>query len=160
MDDAVTTGVGFGTPMTGTFGTVSVTGAHGTIPAVAATTCTPTTGDTPVALNCLSAGKHTVFVRALDSAGNWGVVGSVILNLPKTGPATTNGSMADTPANGKVAVDVSATGDDSAAGGTITAAEYFIDTAGTDGTGTSMTLNRTATVVSEDATFTAAADHG
>ena len=48
----------------------------------------------------LDAGKHTVFVRALDAAGNWGVVGSVIFNLPKTGPQTTNGSVADVPANG------------------------------------------------------------
>ena len=32
VDDAVTTGVGFGVPMTGTFGTVDVTGATGTIP--------------------------------------------------------------------------------------------------------------------------------
>ncbi|HEY3629715.1 MAG TPA: multicopper oxidase domain-containing protein [Jatrophihabitantaceae bacterium] len=155
VDDAVTTGVGFGTPMTGGFGAVSVTGAHGTIPAVAAT-CTPST----VALNCLSAGKHTVYVRALDSAGNWGVVGSAVLNLPKTGPATTNGSVADSPANGTVDVAVSATGDDTAAGGTITGAEYFIDAVGADGTGLPVARNRTAMVVSLDATLTAATVHG
>ena len=103
IDDAVTTGVGFGHADDGDVRHRAVTGAHGTIPAVAATTCTPTTATLPVALSCLDAGKHTVFVRALDSAGNWGVVGSVILNLPKTGPATTNGSVADTPANGTVA---------------------------------------------------------
>ncbi len=33
VDDAVTTGVGFGTPMTGPFGTVDVAGVSGTIPA-------------------------------------------------------------------------------------------------------------------------------
>ena len=56
-------------------------------------------------LDALDAGRHTVFVRALDSAGNWGVVGSAILNLPKTGPQTTNGSLADVPANGSQDVD-------------------------------------------------------
>jgi hypothetical protein len=154
VDDAASTGVGYGTPMSGPFGAVSVTGAVGTIPAAA--TCTPTT----VALNCLSAGKHTVFVRSLDSAGNWGVVGSAVLNLPKTGPATTNGSAADSPANGTVPVTVSATGDDTAAGGTITGAEYFIDTVGADGTGLPVSRNRTATVVSLDATLLAATVHG
>lgn len=142
IDDAVTTGVGFGTPMTGTFGAVDVAGASGTI----------TTG----VLDGLAAGKHTVFVRALDSAGNWGVVGGVILNLPKTGPQTTNGTVTATPANGTLDVSVSATGDDSNAGGTITDAEYFLDTVGANGTGTTVTLNRTATVVSEDAVMPAA----
>ena len=143
VDDAVTTGPGFGTPMTGTFGTVDVANATGTI--------------STAVLDALDAGRHTVFVRALDSAGNWGVVGSAILNLPKTGPQTTNGSLADVPANGSQDVAVSATGDDRGAGGTITDAEYFLDTAGANGTGTSMTRNRTATVVSEDATIAAAA---
>ncbi|GAA1133414.1 hypothetical protein GCM10009630_34480 [Kribbella jejuensis] len=137
IDDAVTVGPGFGTPMSLPGTGVSITGATGTI--------------STAVLGALDAGRHTVFVRALDAAGNWGVVGSAILNLPKTGPQTINGSIADVPANGAVAVSVSATGDDSDAGGLITAAEYFVDTAGTDGTGTPMTLNRTATVVSEDA---------
>ena len=44
---------------------------------------------------------------------------------------------------------VSATGDDSTAGGTITDAEYFLDTVGTGGTGTTVPRNRTATIVSE-----------
>ena len=142
IDDAVTTGVGFGTPMTGAFGGVSVAGSSGTI--------------TTAVLDGLAAGKHTVFVRALDSAGNWGVVGGVVLNLPKTGPQTTNGTVTATPANGTLDVSVSATGDDSNAGGTITDAEYFLDTVGANGTGRTMTRNRTATVVSEDAVIPAA----
>lgn len=142
IDDAVTVGAGFGTPMSLPASGVSVTGATGTV--------------TTAVLAALDAGRHTVFVRALDAAGNWGVVGSVILNLPKTGPQTTNGSIADVPANGTVAVSVSATGDDSDAGGVINAAEYFLDTAGTDGTGTPLTLNRSATVVSEDVDLTPA----
>jgi len=142
VDDAVTTGPGFGTPMTGAFGAVTVTGATGSIPTAA--------------LSALDAGKHTVYVRALDSAGNWGVIGSAILNVAKSGPQTTNGSATISPANGEMDVEVSATGDDSAVGGTITAAEYFIDTVGANGSGTAMTRNRTASVVSVDATIAAA----
>jgi FtsP/CotA-like multicopper oxidase with cupredoxin domain len=142
IDDAVAVGPGFGTPMSLPAGGVTITGATGTV--------------TTAVLAALEAGRHTVFVRALDAAGNWGVVGSVILNLPKTGPQTINGSVADVPANGTVAVSVSATGDDSAAGGLITAAEYFLDTATADGTGTPVSLNRSATVVSEDVDLTPA----
>ncbi|HEY0689648.1 MAG TPA: multicopper oxidase domain-containing protein, partial [Kribbella sp.] len=142
IDNAVVTGVGFGTPMTLPGGGVSITGATGTI--------------TTAVQDALDAGKHTVFVRALDAAGNWGVVGSAIFNLPKTGPQTINGSIADVPANGKVAVTVSATGDDTDAGGVITNAEYFLDTVGTSGAGTAMTLNRSASVVAEDVTLSAA----
>ncbi|HEY2041745.1 MAG TPA: multicopper oxidase domain-containing protein [Jatrophihabitans sp.] len=154
VDDAVTTGAGFGVPMSATFGTVNVTGAQGTIPATAITACTAS--PPPVSLNCLAAGKHTVFVRALDAQGNWGVIGTAIFNLPKTGPQTTNGSIQDVPTNGAADVSVSATGDDSDAGGNITAAEYFLDNVGANGTGLVMARNRTATVVSETATITAA----
>jgi hypothetical protein len=83
-------------------------------------------------------------------------VGAVVLNLPKTGPQTINGSVTDSPTDGTQDVAVSATGDDSDAGGTITDAEYFVDTAGADGHGTAMTVNRSAAVVSEDATMAAA----
>ena len=81
-------------------------------------------------------------MRGLDSAGNWGVVGSAILNLPKTGPQTTNGSLVDRPGERRRTGRISATGDDSAAGGTITGAEYFLDTVGLDGHGTPLTVNR------------------
>jgi hypothetical protein len=142
IDDAVTTGPGFGTPMSLPGSGVSVTGATGSI--------------TTAVLAALDAGRHTVFVRGLDAVGNWGVVGSVILNLPKTGPQTINGSISDVPANGSVAVSVSATGDDTDAGGVITAAEYFLDTVGTSGTGTPLALNRSASVVAEDVDLPAA----
>ena len=155
VDDAVTVGVGFGSPMTGGLRRGRRDGATGTIPATAAD-CTPANGAVPLALSCLDAGKHTVFVRALDSAGNWGVVGSAVLNLPKTGPATTNGSAADVPANGERDVTVTATGDDRAAGGTITAAEYFLDTAGAYGTGAPWPATAPRSVVSETATVSAA----
>jgi len=119
-------------------------------------TCTPATGPVPVTLECLSAGKHIIYVRGQDSALNWGVVGSVVLNLPKTGPATRAGSTTPARANGSTAIAVSATGDDSDADGVIDGAELFLDTLGTDGSGTPMTLNRSAAIVSEDLTIPAA----
>lgn len=154
VDDAVSTGPGFGLAMTGTFGgkTADVTG---TIPAQA----TPAQCDStapPIDLHCLTSAKHTVFVRGLDDQGNWGVVGSVILNVAKAGPQTVGLSVAPSPTNGKVNVTLSGTGDDSAAGGTVTDAEYFLGTVGADGSGTAMTLNRVATKVAETATIPAA----
>ena len=83
-------------------------------------------------------------------SGNWGVVGSAVLNLPKTGPSTLAGAVDRQVTNGSSPLAVSATGDDSAADGTITDAEMFLDTAAADGTGLAMTLNRSGTVVSED----------
>jgi len=142
IDDAVTTGPGTSTITANpgvVFGTVTVTGATFTI--------------TQATLNGLDAGKHTVFVRAHDTAGNWGVVGATIFNLPKTGPQTTNGSATPTPANGTLDVAISATGDDTSAGGTIDRAEYSVDTPpalGSGGSGVAMTLSRIAAVVSED----------
>lgn len=155
IDDAVTTGPGFGVGMTGTFGS-QIVAVTGTIPA-SATTVQCAQVPAPVDLGCLQAGKHIVYVRGHDAAGNWGVIGSAVLNLPKVGPQTINGSTKPSPANGTVSVKISATGDDSAAGGKITAAEYFIGTAGANGTGTGMTLSRQATVASETATLSASA---
>jgi FtsP/CotA-like multicopper oxidase with cupredoxin domain len=127
----------------------------GTIP-VSGGSCTPETGPVPVTLECLSAGKHIIYVRGQDAANNWGVVGSVVFNLPKTGPATRNGSTTPSPANGRTAISVSATGDDSDADGVIDRAELFLDAVGADGSGLAMTLNRSATIVSEDVDIAAA----
>jgi FtsP/CotA-like multicopper oxidase with cupredoxin domain len=131
----------------------------GTIP-VSGGSCTPETGPVPVTLECLSAGKHIIYVRGQDAANNWGVVGSVVFNLPKTGPATRNGSTTPSPANGRTAISVSATGDDSDADGVIDQAELFLDAVGANGSGLPMTLNRSATVVSEDVDIPAALASG
>ena len=104
----------------------------------------------------LEAGKHLIFVRAQDSAGNWGVVASAVFNLPKVGPQTTSGSASDNPTNGSSDVDITATGDDRALGGNIDQAEYSIDVAAAPGAGTPMTLNKVAPLVSESATIPAA----
>ncbi len=132
-----------GSPMTLAASAVSTT-ATGTIPA--SVLANPT----------FAAGKHIVYVRAKDALGNWGAVGSIVLNVPKQGPATTGGTLSPSITNGTVPIDISATGDDSLAGGKVTTAEYFVDTAplpAAYGTGIAMTTNRTATVVSVDATF-------
>ncbi len=151
--DDPTTAPGFGLPMTGTFGspTAHVTGSIPVSPDAAG--CTPATGPTPVALDCLDAGKHVIYVRGQDSVGNWGVVTSVVLNLAKAGPATTAGTTNPAPANGAKAIAISATGDDTSAEGTITDAEYFVDSVGAPGAGRPMKLNRVAAVVSETATL-------
>ncbi len=134
---------GSGMTMTVTDTTAVTTSATGTIPA------------SVLAAATFAAGKHIVYVRGEDSKNNWGVVGSAVLNVPKTGPATTGGTATPTPTNGAAAIDISATGDDSTAGGKITAAEYFLDTPGANDAGTAMLVNRLATVVSADATLPA-----
>lgn len=131
----------------------------GSIPA-AGSTCTPDTGPVPVTLECLSAGKHIVYVRGQDAAHNWGVVGSVVLNLPKTGPLTRDGSTTPAPANSKTAIRISTTGDDSSAEGVVDGAEIFLDEVGANGSGIAMTVNRSADIVSEDLTIPAALASG
>ncbi len=146
IDDTATNPVApsTGVPMTLATPNQVTSSATGTIPA--SVLSAPT----------FQAGKHIVYVRGKDSVGNWGLVGSVVLNVPKAGPATTYGSVTPAITNASAPIDISATGDDSVAGGTVIAAEYFLDSppASTDnGHGTSMTINRAASVVSVDATL-------
>ncbi|MDT5029657.1 MAG: hypothetical protein QOE61_6583, partial [Micromonosporaceae bacterium] len=127
---------GFGTGPT-------VTGASATIPTSVLTT--------------LTQGLHTIFVRAHDGGGNWGVVGSTTLNLSTTGAATTGVVLTPNPTKGSGSIEVSATGDDTSLGGTVTAAEYFVDATGTNASGTAMTLAMMgATSTAENATIPAA----
>ncbi|MFQ5891706.1 MAG: hypothetical protein ACE5HW_02795 [Candidatus Methanofastidiosia archaeon] len=59
--------------------------------------------------------------------------------VDSTGPQTSNTSVSQDPTNCATSVTLTATVDDSTTGNSnIQAAEYFIDTVGTDGTGTSM----------------------
>ena len=127
VDDAGSVGPGNGIPMTGSFGSVTVTGATATIPA------------SVLADPSFAAGRHVVYVRAKDAATNWGVVGSVAINVPKRGPLTTGGSLTPNPANGSTTMKLTATGNDSGFGGQVTAAEYFLDPA-TNPDGTFQTI--------------------
>lgn len=108
-----------------------------------AVVATITTAD----LAALSAGDHTFYVHGSD--GTWGAVNFAALHLDKLGPATGGLSLAPNPSDGSVEVFVSATGDDSATGGSnITAAEYFIGAPGADGTGTALAVNLASPVAS------------
>ena len=99
-------------------------------------------------------GSHTLYVHGQDSAGNWGAFSSVLVNGgDTTGPATTGLTLTPNPSNGTVNMALSATGNDSASGGsTIAAAEYTID----GGTAVSMVVNLPATIASLDASIPAA----
>ena len=67
-------------------------------------------------------------MRGQDANGNWGPFASTVLNLDKTGPATTGLSLAPNPSDGTVSVNLSATGNDTATGGSnVTTAEYWVD---------------------------------
>ena len=134
---------GTGTPFTGAFGTPAVAGAIATL----------STSD----LTKLSQGRHTLWVRAHDSAGNWGVVNSVTVNLAVTGAVTTGPTVTPNPVGGLVDLSLAATGDDTALGGTVTAAEYFVDAAGANGDGQPMTLAAAGAAITAESTTIPAA---
>jgi hypothetical protein len=101
-----------------------------------------------------AAGTHVVYVRGQDAAGNWGAFATTSITIgDRTGPATSAVVVNPARTTGSVNVAISATGDDSATGGSnVTAAEWFIDTVGADGSGItaghSLTPNKAAAVVS------------
>ena len=92
----------------------------------------------------LSIGAHVVTVRSQDQFGNWGAISTISLQVIDTLPPTTSAVVAaPNPNNGYQgystsvqAVRVTASFSDVATGGSnITAAEGFLDTVGTTGTG-------------------------
>ncbi|MFD2764984.1 multicopper oxidase domain-containing protein [Micromonospora eburnea] len=101
-------------------------------------------------LGTLTQGRHTVWVRGHDVAGNWGVVGSTTLNLAVTGAVTTAVSLSPNPTNGTGDIAISATGDDRGLGGTVTDAEYFVDATGPSGSGRPLTLANPGAAVSAE----------
>jgi hypothetical protein len=142
--DSLSVAEGTGTPFTGgTFGTPTVTGATAQ---VASST-----------LRGLPPGRHTVYVRAQDAAGNWGPVGSAVFTMNASGPVTSGLAVSPAPTNGTADLALSGTGDDSALAGTVTAAEYFLDAAGAEGTGSALALSPAggAAIVAETATIPA-----
>jgi hypothetical protein len=129
-----------------------VAAGFGAGPTVTGATATIPTGT----LTALTQGRHTLYARGHDAAGNWGVVGSITLTLSKTGAVTTGVLLAPNPTGGTGDVALSATGDDTGLGGTVTGAEYFVDSAGANGAGTAMSLDLTgAAVTAETATIPA-----
>lgn len=92
----------------------------------------------------LSMGNHTVSVRSQDTFGNWGIVSTITLKVADTAaPTTSNVVASPNPNNGSMpfntsvpAVRVTASFSDVATGNSnLAAAEGFIDTVGTTGTG-------------------------
>ncbi len=91
----------------------------------------------------LTAGLYTVSVRSQDALGNWGIPATITLVVDQTGPTTSGVSASPNPNNGSwgfntsvQAVRVTASFSDAATGGSnIAAAEGFLDTVGTTGTG-------------------------
>ena len=97
-----------------------------------------------VTLGTLPSGNHTIFVRGQDANGNWGPFVSIILNLDKTGPATTGLGLNPNPSSGAEPVDLTATGDDTSTGGSnVTSAEYWVD----GGAHVAMTVNGAVSTV-------------
>jgi FtsP/CotA-like multicopper oxidase with cupredoxin domain len=80
----------------------------------------------------LTVGPHAISVRSQDALGNWGtpVAGTLTIISPVTASAVV---ATPNPTNGAVNVTLTATVANA------TAAEYFIDAVGADGTGTAMT---------------------
>lgn len=84
-------------------------------------------------------GYYIFYVRGMDSAGNWGFVASVVLNLDKTGPDSIGLSLSPEPSNGTSSVLLQATGDDHGNGRqNVVAGQYSID----GGPDQPMVLNR------------------
>ncbi len=100
-------------------------------------------------------GKHILYVRGQDEAGNWGQLSSVLVDGgDATGPATSAAKLRPNPSNGSAAVKVSATADDTDTGGsTIQAAEYTIDAVPPVDPVPNMTVNKNAVIASIDATI-------
>ncbi len=130
---------------------LDVLGAEGSGTSIPVPTTPSARFDLDVALSVPS-GEHIVYVRGKD-AGTWGPLSSVLVDGGDAGGPTTRSPLL-TPGltNGSTAVAVSATGDDSASGGSnIQAAEYTLD----GGPAVAMAVNAAAPVASLDGTIPA-----
>lgn len=99
-------------------------------------------------------GDHTYYVHGQDDLGNWGPVSSVIFHSPDAaGPATRGLSLDPDPTNGTKDLNLGATGDDTATGGSaVTDGEYTID----GGAPVAIPSNGAGTVAALDAVIPAA----
>ena len=115
-----------------------------------------TEGLTSIPAPAVGSGAHVLYVRSQDSEGNWGPLSSAMVDGGDTGgPTTKFPSLTPSLTNhdSTAGVAVSATGDDSASGGSnILAAEYWIDGEPPE----TMTVNNAAPIASLDAIIPAA----
>jgi hypothetical protein len=94
----------------------------------------------PATFQNLGEGRHTVYVHAKDAAGNWGTAVLATFVKDTLGPVTSSVKVSPSPAS--TAPTVTATIDDTSNGSSnLVAAEYFIDTLGTFGSGIVMTAS-------------------
>ena len=109
-----------------------------------------------ITVNALPSGNNIISVHGKDAAGNWGPFTTTTLVIDKVPPTVSGLTLTPSAAN-NTAVVVSATGNDTASGNSnIGGGEYFIDTAGTAGTGTAMTAGSASPNTSITATIPAA----
>jgi FtsP/CotA-like multicopper oxidase with cupredoxin domain len=111
----------------------------------------------------LSPGDHTLYLRGQDVNNNWGPfnLGTLRIEVSGSGPTTKALTLTPNPSAGDTEVLLSGTADDSATGNNnIIAGEYFIGAPGSDGSGTSMTVNITSPIASIDDTLSTAALSG
>ena len=108
------------------------------------------------AIQALSQGRHTVWIRAQDAAGNWGPLASGTMDVDKTGPTVTAASATPNPTGGAGSVILNASATDPVTGGTpaaapacaIMAAEWFDGADPGLGLGTAMSGTFGGTIVS------------
>ena len=130
---------GGGTAMSGTFTSASVS----------VTASANVTG--------LALGSHVVYLHGKDAANSWGPIMSVVFNVSPapdlTGPVASGLVANPNPTAGASTVSLTASISDVTTGNSnVAAAEYFVDTAGANGTGTAMTSTFTSPTVSVSAT--------
>lgn len=138
---------------------IDTVGAEGTgIPMTAVDGFFDSVNEDVMSATSIGAGPHTIYVRGMDSELNWGPLNSIQINGGDIdGPLTTGSTVNPNPTNGSADVTLSATGDDTTTGGSnISQAEYFIGTAGANGSGVPMTVNNAAPIASLDAVIPAA----
>ena len=108
--------------------TLGATGAGISMQAADGAFSTPTENvylDIPLAtVRQMTDGPHTLYVRGKDAAGNWGVAGSTVLTVDKTGPAIAGLSLTPNPTNGAAAVTLTGTVTD--AQSTVSSVEWFV----------------------------------
>lgn len=96
-------------------------------------------------LTSVAVGTHKVYVHGQDANNNWGAFVSYDLSVTAStgtdsiGPVTSNFTITPNPTAGAASATIAATISDTTTGGsTTTGAEYFINTQGTDGSGTAL----------------------
>ncbi|MDQ2757253.1 MAG: multicopper oxidase domain-containing protein [Actinomycetota bacterium] len=144
-----------------------VTPGGGSTMVVSDTTATSTTVTGTITPGQMAAlgGKHTIYVAGQDSQNNWGAYSAAILTVQGYGALTTSATASPNPYNLQGPLTVDATGDASATGAKVKAAQYYVgDTMPSDADWAAnsqpMATNRLATIVAETVDIPATAFAG